>query len=510
MKKVHVIHPFMFAIFPVLFLLSYNVEQVSFSGYEIMVPMAIVLGFTVLLMLTLGFILKDFKKAGIVTSIFLVLFFSYGHFFNSAKDWQVYGCLIVRHRYLMPIWCALIVLGSYFVLRTRKNLVSVTKTLNVLALSLVAISVVNIVVYQFRTVDGWRQNDLQVDSNRLGTVNPADVAKLPDIYYIILDGHASSRTLKEIYNYDNHEFTDHLISKGFYVAGDSRANYPFTRFALATSLNMKYPNDAELENWPRLGEMIKNSKVMNFLQSKGYKAINFSSGWGPTAFNPYADTNVWCGVGSELMIVLIQTTMILPFDTYFGFLQRNKVLSIFEKLADIPKLSGPTFSFAHILSPHFPYVFGANGEVVVNTKLFMSGYSWEQSQNYLDQLIFIDKKVRVLIDEILSSSDIPPIIIVQSDHGPDLTLGSPWSDHPTKNMLKERMTILNTYYLPSGGKEKLYESITPVNTFRLIFNSYFDANYKLLDDVSYYATFDHLDGIVDVTHEMKGDLASSH
>ena len=49
-----------------------------------------------------------------------------------------------------------------------------------------------------------------------------------------------------------------------------------------------------------------------------------------------------------------------------------------------------------------------------------------------------------------------------------------------------RFGILNAYYLPNGGNDLLYESISPVNSFRVIFNSYFGANYEILEDRSYY------------------------
>jgi hypothetical protein len=49
------------------------------------------------------------------------------------------------------------------------------------------------------------------------------------------------------------------------------------------------------------------------------------------------------------------------------------------------------------------------------------------------------------------------------------------------------MRILNAYYLPRGGNEVLYPDVSPVNTFRLIFNRYFDAGLPLLDDLSYYS-----------------------
>jgi hypothetical protein len=33
----------------------------------------------------------------------------------------------------------------------------------------------------------------------------------------------------------------------------------------------------------------------------------------------------------------------------------------------------------------------------------------------------------------------------------------------------------------------LYETISPVNTFRVIFNAYFGTDYEILPDISYYS-----------------------
>ena len=51
--------------------------------------------------------------------------------------------------------------------------------------------------------------------------------------------------------------------------------------------------------------------------------------------------------------------------------------------------------------------------------------------------------------------------------------------------LQEKMRILNAYYLPGVDRSALYESITPVNTFRLIFNLYFGSDLDRLEDISY-------------------------
>jgi hypothetical protein len=74
----------------------------------------------------------------------------------------------------------------------------------------------------------------------------------------------------------------------------------------------------------------------------------------------------------------------------------------------------------------------------------------------------------------LERSETPPIIILQGDHGLDGPLAS-------------QMAILNAYYLPEDGDQFLYETISPVNTFRIIFNHYYGGNYGLIEDISYYS-----------------------
>ena len=47
------------------------------------------------------------------------------------------------------------------------------------------------------------------------------------------------------------------------------------------------------------------------------------------------------------------------------------------------------------------------------------------------------------------------------------------------------MTDPGFYSGERAGSAKLYPAISPVNSFRLIFNEYFGANYPLLPDQTY-------------------------
>jgi hypothetical protein len=51
--------------------------------------------------------------------------------------------------------------------------------------------------------------------------------------------------------------------------------------------------------------------------------------------------------------------------------------------------------------------------------------------------------------------------------------------------------ILNAYYLPDAQADQIvYPQITPVNSFRSIFNYYFDTKLPLLDQNSYTAEYE--------------------
>lgn len=490
MKKAIIIYPFLFALFPVLFLYSYNKEQLPFN--EVFLPSAIILGFTIVAILILWLILKkNGKKSGIITTIFLILFFSYGRVYEAIKTWKIGNILIGRHRYLMIIWAILLILCVYFTIRTRKDLHNLTQILNVIGVVLIIFPLINVGIYKIKTRNIEKSITINVQEEYIGHDNQND---LPDIYYIILDGYAGSSTLKDVYNFDNEEFTDYLTERGFYVANKSISNYSTSFLSLASSLNMEYINHlsdvvgVESDDRTVLYQMIEKNKVMNFLKSRGYKFIHFSSGWGPTNYNKYADLNIAIGLHrwDEFQTLLIQTTMIGAFEKkFFKNIGKRRVINTLDNLANIHKIEGKKFIFAHIICPHPPYLFDESGKSVPEADFDMNDWGWEQKEYYLKQLIYINKEIEKLIDKILSNSEVSPIIIIQADHGPHNTFVV--GRYPTDDMFKEGMRILNAYYLPTKGNDLLYYNITPVNTFRLIFNSYFDTNYKLLDDQSYYS-----------------------
>lgn len=515
MKKTYIVHPFIFALFPILFLFFENVDQTSFS--EIFLPLVLTLSLTILLTVLTRFIIHNSEKAGILVSIILVFFFFYGHAYNVVQDWQIGSIFIGRLRYLLLVWILLFAICAYFVFKIKTNLQNFTKFLNIISLILIFFSLFHIFLYEFKSKTYFNKIYENKEDKNAYYSYYTDATIKRDIYYIILDGYASSSTLEEIYGYNNHEFIDYLSKKNFFIASKSKSNYATTFLSLASSLNMKYVNyltdiiGVKSKDRRLCDKMIRNSEVMNFIKSRGYKFIQFDSGWEATSNNKNANYEIVCrsklGRLNEFEIVLVKTTILRLFVEYFNLYEidaRERVLCAFSKIAEIHKVEGPKFIFAHILCPHYPFVFGANGEIIPTSQKMKIKTGLEEKEDYLNQLIFVNKKVKILIDEILSKSNIQPIVILQADHGSGSFYSDPESvNHPTESNLNERMRIFNAYYLPTDRFNFLYDSITPVNSFRLILNYYFHANYQLLKDQSYYSTYERPYKFINVTNRLR-------
>ncbi len=517
MKRISQIvwHPFFIALYPILFLLSINAGQIPFqqAGRALAAFIALAGLFTLLF----GAAYRDYRRGGIFASALLALFFSYGHVYNAFEG----GESFLANRPLWAIlWLALLGAAGYAAWRV-KDVQSVNRYLNLLALFLLIQPIFNIAAYVYKAgIPGEIKPPSPFEN--LKTAGVPSSENLPDIYYIILDGHGRSDVTQEIFQYDNSDFIQGLEARGFYVADQSRSNYVQTLLSISSALNFNYLNveninPASTDRDP-LGKLMEDSEIRRFLKAQGYQTVAFSTGYNTTTLQnadiviPYYAEKAF----NDFEALLVSTTALralsdetqraLFVDPFKCDARRGYTLNIYENLKKIPELPGPKFVFAHILSPHPPFIFDKDGKPVerggcrVNDGEYFIGTPEDYLLGYAEQLAFTDKMITETVDAILQKSKTPPVIILQGDHGSGLLLN--W-DSAKKTCKRERTAILNAYYLPGKQYEQLYETITPVNSFRVTLNAVFNAGLPLLEDRSYYSAWRTPYQMVDVTDKIE-------
>ena len=496
--KSFVWHPFLIAIFPVLVIFSQNIDFLQLN--EILLPITVILVLTFAIWILLALIIKNTKKAGLIVSFAVGIFFSYEYIYNLIDDFSFDG-FYIRHHYVLAFFIILISLETFYFIKTKKELTNISHVANLVSVSLVIITLTYISVIYLNDIF-FMNDETEILENKFYSNK-----NLPDIYYIILDSYAHETILKDVYNYDNQEFINFLKEKNFFVASQSYSNYRHTFLSFASFLNMKYINyfsdeiEKDSRNYQKIYQMTDNNNVMKILKSKGYKIINFGSNSGLTGNIEVSDINL-CEINpytdSQLLIKTIKISMLNPiYLDLFDSFNNDRERCVFSELPMIQhKHKGPFFVLAHILIPHYPYRFGPNGEDIPLGTFEPGMEVWDEKKGYLNQVKFANKMIIEDVNKIITESDNSPIIIIQSDSGTsfasDMKLsdsGNPITLEDRNEVINRKMKILNAYHLPEEGNSLLYDTITPVNSFSIIFNYIFKENYDLLEDKMYYSEY---------------------
>ena len=327
----------------------------------------------------------------------------------------------------------------------------------------------------------------------------------PDVYYLVLDGYARQDVLAELYEYDNSAFLSDLDTKGFYVAHRSNSNYMKTLHSLASTLNLEYLDERlgqHLQGYPDakfLRELLSANLLTRFLKEQGYSVVEVGS---QLDFVKLRHADLYFDKWRFPKTFGSAFFKMTPFPWIFHSAgwpllhdsHRARIEYQFDTLGEIVHIPGPKFVLAHILVGHPPFVFGPNGEAATPGRMYslFDGRAFlalpdasrkEYVDGYRAHLNFLNKRITATLDTILAASERPPVIIIQGDHGPGSRLDFTSVEGTD---LKERFGILNACYFPEGADEHLYDSISPVNTFRLVLNRYFGTQLQLLEDRSYF------------------------
>jgi hypothetical protein len=358
-------------------------------------------------------------------------------------------------------------------------------------------------------------------SRKVGTT----VSK-PDVYYIVYDRYGNSQTLQNIYNYDNSSLANYLSGQGFVNRPTASANYPFTMSSITSTLKMDYhtelgkdfAKDSFTQTAFPYRTTFNNPPAAQLLKQNGYKYNQVSSWWDFTRIGINADTHPTEGFRltlfgkhfylSDLSRDILYKSFLLPLfqkGITIGHtaiikydLDNNPRQNFEDQMTALKAIAGrsdkstPQFTFAHVLVPHDPYIYTADGSV--------PSYDSERTDNgvdetvkYTNQVTYLNKRIKDLVGYIRSKSP-DAAIIIQADEGPypkefrgELTPTHYYNpaDLPLPQM-KQKFGVLASYYMPGVDQDTVTNNITAsVNPLRFVLSHYLGYDLPPLPDCQF-------------------------
>jgi hypothetical protein len=508
----------LFALYPVLFIAVSNPGQVGWWTVGVALGSAALA--SLLLVAGMRFVFRSWRRAGVAAAAVVVLFFGYGPahtaleriFLDSLDESAGVANFQRVAPYLHPVLTTVFILAGYGALRLVSRLSD--SRVRQLAQGCNTTSLVLLVLVGVQWAGQGVAGKTPTGERQSGSAFGTDTSVLgytPDIYAIVLDGYAREDVLRKYYGFDNSTFIQGLRERGFEISGASTANYNWTFLSLASWLNMDYlPSILGEQVTPTTAthapvyEAVRNNAVARFLRQRGYRIVHFQTPWGATLQNPYADEQVACYEGAftnEFVRVLAEASWLKALQSRISGDLAKCHLSNLTNLGRMGSRDGPKFVFAHFIPPHHPYLFDRRGNVLRDANLSnqfdYQGRLWEEKEKYIDQLIYMNRRITESIDQILAASPHPPIIVIQSDHGPNLD-----NELSREENIGVRLATFAAFLLPQAPSPLLPSDGSSVNEFRFILNHYFTRRMEILPARHYFSEYDRPFEFKEVTRSL--------
>ena len=507
------VYPFLFGIYPVLYLWSAN--RVQQPAYVVIPSLLISLAAELVIFAVLFAIVRNPHRAALMTLIVSFFILTYGHIMNQVKAWK----WTVDQHTLLPLTALLVLALLVIVALRRWGGPQLTKALNLVSIALVIAPLITAAPYYLSVARLQADPSSRRPQQKL--IPPTGTQPQRDVYFILLDNYGRQDVLKTGSHFDNSELVNQLKARGFIFPDCAQGNYSSTAPVIASILNMNYLDKYEIKEtsytkrggYDQLAPLILKSSVIDKFHEYGYHVVTFAGFMGlidihnsdtyisydkDKAYNQrletanfqslYLQTTIFQSINDvykiypdliaqkappEIAKMLIPTKIKSPLEPRFEEVYKQKLYS-FDALERIPKeIRGPKFVYAHIYTAHWPFMMRPDGSLRLP-------FTQELTEaGYVDGVRYTNSRILNSIDSILKNSKVPPVIILQGDHSDEWTKPVEWSGI-------DRMKILSAYYLPDGGGQLLYDTISPVNNFRLVFNKYFGEKNPLLPDINHY------------------------
>ena len=322
----------------------------------------------------------------------------------------------------------------------------------------------------------------------------------PSIHLLLLDAYPREDILAEL-DFDNGPFLTAMADRGFDDYPQSRSNYDRTPFSLLTMLTLRHLGDIEeLDGADAAGDAAEQQRVagrallgvplFDLVEEAGYRTRVVD---GPVVHAPLGGADEVTSAGSATnfeLDTLQRTPLAAPLEALgIGMDQaRSQVTGSLALFADPPE--GPSFTFTHVMAPHAPFSFEADGSVVPAPPCYPDtcaifdgqdeGLGWSEEEHWsrvIGHVTHLNDLVLEAVDRLLAA-DAEAVIVVFGDHGMRVP-GDPANIH--RNLLLAR----------TPGHPGLFgEAPTLVNVVPHLLNAYLGADAALLPDDLFQASDD--------------------
>jgi hypothetical protein len=481
------------ALYPALLATALVVELITVSGVS---PFAA--GRPLILAVTGGLLLAwigrallgDAHRGGILAALWVLAFLS-GE--NPAMTLAIVAmtALLFAERYLLAK-------RPQFIPWPRIGLI-VSRLVIIFALAVVIQAV------QMGSLAGAIRSITHETALRPTPASPLPGAVDPDIYVLLLDGHTRADVLGEVFGRDGDALTTALTADGFVVAPHSRANYTQTGETLPSLLNQ-----AHLRDIPRMagllagtedevpGAVVRNAindnATSTFLHDRGYEIDAISAGFEQVVLRE-ADHFVDTGQVNEFELTVLKQSVVGHIlervaPDAISAQQRDRIRGVFDAFAAAPSWVGdrPRFVFAHVPSPHPPWVFHADGsprtvsfrdEWLMETPATTGLTDAELKVGYADQVADVDRRLLETVPRLeaaIAARGRPAVVVLFSDHGS--WIGA--DDGDIRLRFKNLLAVWST-----DGAVSVEPNLTLVNLFPSLFAQLYGGDWVRRADTQY-------------------------
>ncbi|TWI79089.1 sulfatase-like protein [Lacibacter cauensis] len=432
-------------------------------------------------------LLRNKHKAGVLTFYIASFIFFYGYIYDQlqhiAKD-------LSRHSILLCLsFASFVIIFSLLRKQSPLKFVKLNKYLNLLFILLLLYEGViagSILLRNFKKEDFTTK------------VNKSQNLKFPNIYILVFDEYASTKSLSRDFGYNNSNIDSFLLKKNFFLMQDSKSNYLRTNLSIASLLNFDYTSGLETREGMNSNDLLRSHKQIKYnalfslARNYGYEIFNYSifdMELSPSKVkNEYLFNNeriiisntmisrLINDLGPSLNIKLLKKILgtNITAETYRRYNQ--KAVNVFLSDLKKEKHQAPKLAYAHFLMPHPPFLYDSSSNPIYFDDQKMENYYDKKFiPNYINYLPYTNSHLKSVINAILLQNNSNCIVFVLGDHGYKIMNDSNLSnDHFFNN--------LQALYLPSGKYQPLKVSSTPINVMRHIINTTFNEKLPYLVD----------------------------